>query len=218
MKISKLLPIVVAMALCTPAFAVGEVNSATSNYTLQLNEYLKITATDSGEETVEFGDDYVSASVNTGITGQFVVVNNNPAKTVYLEGHCTTSSANPVKALYGDDPAAMKLVFTNQTANYKAEDSAVTNITTGTTAVAENANAIAFPLVATSITNDIFPSYDSIGTATWDTTNNRAKYIITNGTTTFKFQVKGSNDASTFSTHDTMGTYKSTLTLTDVTP
>ena len=120
--------------------------------------------------------------------------------------------------MYGDDPDTMKLVFTNQTANYKAEDAAVTDIVTGATDTSKNANAIAFPLVATSIKNDIFPDYDSITTATWDTTNNRAKYTITNGTTTFKFQVKGSNDASTFSTHDTMGTYTSTLTLTDVTP
>ena len=215
MKISKLLPIVVAMALCTPAFAVGENNSATSEYQLQLNEYLKITSVDAGQETVEFGDDYESATINTGITGSFKVINNNPAKVVYLEGSCLTTGATPAKALYGDDPAAMKLVFTNQTDGYKATDAAVTNITTGAAAVADNANAVAFAITPTTV-HDLFPS-DGI-VAAWDDTNQRAKYTIKNGTSDFSFLIKGTNEASTFSTHDTMGLYKATLKMTDVTP
>ena len=217
MKISKLLPIALAFTLCTSAavFAEGGADassSATNIYSLTLPEYLKITNTkEAGTSAVSYGSDYTSASIDTTLSGKFTVISNKVTKDIYLQGTSVTAEGS-ANSLYadGDDPTKMKLVFTNE--DHKPSNAAVLDITGGTAGVDKNADAVAFAITASN-THDLFPSDGVV--ADWDSSKNQAKYTIKNGTSVFTFDVSGNNETNTFSTHDTNGTYKATLTMTE---
>lgn len=222
MKITKLLPIVVALAMTTSgvfaavekgANTVGESSNATAEYQLNLAEYLKITTTTTPQpSTVSFADDYVSATIDTALAGGFTVISNKVSKDIYLQGSAITSGDGSANALYspGSDPSKLKLVFTNQ--SHQPANTAVTNITGGSPVLASNPDAIAFAITATS-THDNFPD-DGI-TPSWDADKKQVKYTIKNGTSVFGYSISGTNEANTFDTHDTDGIYKATLTMTD---
>lgn len=216
MKISKLLPIALAFTLCTSlaAFAEDPI-AATATYTLQLPEYLKITASDPGSAGVtSYDDGYTGVNLDKALAGTFTVITNNPDKVVYLQGSATTTSG-AVNALFSEDDADAKklvLVFANKTANHIPTSDDISNITAGTAAVASNSNAIAFRLSPSGMTNDIL---STTATGTWDSTKKQVSYAIDNGTTNFTYTLAQTAYDNTFSTHDTMGDYVATLTMTD---
>ena len=230
MKISKLLPIALAFTLCfsSAVYAEGEPTgagdglgggadasaSATNIYSLTLPEYLKITNTkEAGTSTVDYGANYESATIDTALSGQFTVISNKVTKDIYLQGTSVTSGGT-ANSLYSvaKDPSKMYLVFTNE--DHKPANTSVTNITGGSATTAGNPDAVAFAITASS-SHDLFTT-DGI-TPAWDDAKNQAKYTIKNGTSVFTFNVSGTNDTNTFSTHDTNGTYKATLTMTETT-
>ena len=150
---------------------------------------------------------------------QFHVVTNNPDEAIKLTATCL-ADGNQVNALYGADAQNLRLIFTNNgTGARAAEATAVTNIM-GTPAIAQNANAIAFTLTPTFAVDST--SGGTTPKATLEVAGEGiqagVKYRITNGAYNFNYTVGTTAMADTFSTHDTDGTYKATLTLSQVSP
>lgn len=140
------------------------------------------------------------------------MVNNQPDRAIYLSATAPTTGG-ATTALYGTDAESMNIVFTNN--SRQPADTAVQNITSGSgTAYKDNPNAIAF-----AITPTITPDTESGAeepVATFDA--NKAKYVIKNGKYQMQYTIGTAALASTFSTHDTDGTYQATLTLTTTGP
>ena len=214
MKISKLLPIALAFTLCTSLAAFAE-DPVTATYTLQLPEYLKITATDPGTAGVSsYEDGYTGVNLDKALAGTFTIITNNPDKVVYLQGS-TTSSTGAVNAIFSEDKTDAKklvLVFANKTANHIPTAEHIANITGGSAAIDQNPNAIAFRLAPSDMTNDIL---GTTAAATWEDGKKQVSYAIDNGTTNFTYTLAQTAYDNTFSTHDTMGDYVATLTMTD---
>lgn len=215
MKFSKILPIALALTLCTSAgvYAAGGVDAqdnSTAKYELTLADYLRIaTETEPSPSTVTYGTEYSSATIDNALTGVFKVISNNREQVFYLSGKCPTDGGT-TDCIYGADPDCknMKIVLTKTDVPPAA--TAVTNITSGSPTTGENPDAIAFALTITPARED---GPDENLTATWDTS--RIKYTMNNGIETFTCTVNGSNEANTFSTHDTDGTYQATLTMSE---
>ena len=216
MKFKKLLPIALALMLCTSAgvYAAGGADAQSSDtavYTLNLADYLRIaTTTDPSPSEVSYGTEYSSATIDTAMTGVFKVISNNRTQDFYLQGTCPTSGSSNTSCLYGADGDCknLKMVFTK--ADNPPQSTSVTNITGGSPATGDNPDAIGFNLTITSARED---GPDESLTAVWDT--NKVKYTMNNGIETFTCTVSGSNDTNTFSTHDTDGQYQATLTMTE---
>lgn len=210
-KIVKLLPAALALMLVSPAFAATD--SAQSELTITVPEFINITKESSVEtSTASFDGSYQTITLSPALNANFKVINNLPDRVVYLDGSVQTSGGS-AKALYGEDADNMSLVFTNTTR--LPDEAAVQNITSASgTAYANNPNAIAF-----AITPTITP--DSSSGATEPTKafeSNHAKYTISNGIFDMGYAIAVNAVANTFSTHDTNGTYKATLTLTTTEP
>ena len=229
-KITKTLPLVLALAMTTScAFAEeGEgqaaadtiSNTGTAVYTLELAEFFDIDVNQAGgNSTTTFGTDYDTITIDKAIVGEFEVVSNTDSKNVYLKGTCATSDGGDQPAIYGtpgvdNTPGALKIVFTND--RVKPTKTAVSNLTTGgNTSTTNNANAIAFALVDNYSSEESF--LDNKLQSAASLSNGVISYGIYNGKHKFKYTVSAANsvDAS-FSTMDTNGTYKATLTFTDV--
>ena len=215
MKFTKILPIALALTLCTSAgvYAAGGADAQsqdTAVYTLNLADYLRIaTETEPNASDVSYGTEYSSATIDTAMTGVFKVISNNRTQDFYLLGTCQTSGGT-TKCLYGADGNCknLKMVFTK--IDVPPAETAVTNITGGSPTTGGNPDAIAFPLTITPNRED---GPDESLSATWDT--DKIKYTMNNGIETFTCTVSGSNEAQTFSTHDTDGQYQATLTMTE---
>ena len=80
-------------------------------------------------------------------------------------------------------------------------------------AVAENPNCIAFRLTPT-ITPDASTPATIQGSPAF--ASNEITYTLTNGIYDFKYTSGLTAEGTTFSTHDEMGTYKATLTMTEI--
>ena len=92
---------------------------------------------------------------------------------------------------------------------------------TNTPAAEQNPNCFGLSLTPGTPSNDINTSYTDASYTVVGTDQNgvdRAlQATLTNGITTLPFTFGTSNDVdNTFSLHDTMGTYKATLTMTEV--
>lgn len=213
-KFSKLLPLVMALALATTgAMAVTEDTNATGNadYELTLNEFFDIEVTAPvAAAVVEYGSNYTSATMDRSLVGSFQVISNKTSEDIYLYGKCATDG-DDAPALYGSKDA-LKLVFTNQSAGEKATNAAVENIRGGSAATMQNANAIAFPVVITS-THEEGPTNAFIADE-FDGKN--MHYTIENGKAVITCTVGTVAEPQTFSTRDTNGTYKATLYLDKV--
>ena len=215
MKLTKILPIALALALCTSAgvYAAGGADaqsSSTAVYELTLQDYLRIaTETNPTPSAVSYGAEYSSATIDNALTGVFKVISNNRSQDFYLQGTCPTADSS-TNCLYGADGDCknLKMVFTKTDVPPAA--TAVTNITGGSPTPGENPDAIAFPLTITPARTE---GPDESLSATWDT--DKIKYTMNNGIETFTCTVNGTNEAQTFSTHDTDGTYQATLTMTE---
>ena len=219
MKISKLLPIALAMALGTSGvFAAGgtdTTNSAVSTFNLTLADYVKITTdAQSKTSTTTYTTDYKGIRIDTAMAVTFKIISNNREEEFYLIGTCPVAGGADAteKALYGAnaDCTRANLVFT-KTDNPPA-DTSVSDITGGTPTLANNTDAVAFGMT-------IAPSHaegatESPLTAEWDTDYSAIKYTMKNGVGTFLCTINGNNVANTFDTHDTDGTYQAKLTMT----
>ena len=226
MKISKLLPITLALSLCmsTATFAATEetkqLNQA--DYKLYLEEFLdiEVTAPDA-TGAVDYASNYSSVTLRAPVEGSFQVISNTNTKDVYLYATCIAGSEVP--ALYGTATNALKLVFTNTaTASVqdgpvegsKTTDSVVSGIRNGTiTEASGSPNAIVFDLTVTpTLDPDKSLAGGSITGEISDNTN--VKYTMPNGVATFACSVSGT-DAVHFSPLDTNGTYRATLYMSD---
>ena len=155
---------------------------------------------------------------------QFHVVTNNPDEAIKLTATCLAGGAQ-VNALYGTNAQNLRLIFTNNgtdvgTASRDAEASAVENIMGKNPAIAQNANAIAFTLTPTFAVDSTFGGTTPTATleAGGEGIQAGVKYRITNGAYNFNYTVGTTAIANTFSTHDTDGEYRATLTLSQVSP
>ena len=221
MKFTKFIPLVFALALAVPAFAEGEVGSnATSTMIIGVDEYINITTEDlTLNSTATPTEDYASLNLDPTLAATFHVVTNHPGDHVYLTA-TTLADSNAVNALCAGSAAnKYYLVFGKQAAvsdvKFDTATAAVQNITNGSPAVASNANAIAF---------EVTPSYQRSGAAAADpspaaiTNAGVVAYDIDNGIYDMTYTLANSPVATTFSTHDTNGTYQAILKLSHTNP
>ena len=223
-KIVKLLPVALALMLISPAFAeegAAASKTATSTQIITVPKFINITHDPASVESAgaQFNGTYSVITLDKSMNTQFHVVTNNPDEAIKLTATCL-AGGNQVNALYGADAQNLRLIFTNNgTGARAAEASAVTNIM-GTPAIDQNANAIAFTLTPTFAVDST--SGGTTPTATLEAAGEGiqagVKYRITNGAYNFNYTVGTTAMADTFSTHDTDGTYKATLTLSQVSP
>lgn len=213
-KITKILPLAMALMLAVPAFAAtaDTTNSQTSTMTLTVPEFINITKTDSVEEAnAEFDADYTTLNTSVTMNAGFHVITNVPDKKIYLKGTCQGADGEQV-ALYGDSAGVLNLVFANE--QRKPTTAAITNITGKAAAKASNENAIAFSLTP-SITAIAASGATDPSAVLAD---GKVTYTLKNGAYDMVYTLGQTALAETFSTHDTWGTYKATLLLTDANP
>ena len=227
-KIVKLLPVALALMLISPAFAeegAAASKTATSTQIITVPKFINITHDPASVESAgaQFNGTYNVITLDKSMNTQFHVVTNNPDEAIKLTATCL-AGGNQVNALYGADAQNLRLIFTNSgtdvgTASRAAEATAVTNIM-GKPAIAQNANAIAFTLTPTFAVDST--SGGTTPTATLEAGGKGiqagVKYRITNGAYNFNYTVGTTAIANTFSTHDTDGEYRATLTLSQVSP
>ncbi len=220
MKISKLLPVTLALSLCmtTATFAATEATNSVHNadYLLQLAPFFDIEATAPTKAgTVSYDQNYTKISIDNAVEGSFQVISNTNTKDVYLYGTCLADSE--VSALYGDF-GALKLVFTNTAVGgngQKTTDTVVEGIRKGTiTAAKGSPNAIAFNLKVTPSLDAEKSLKNGSITGVKDGEDN-VKYTMPNGVATFLCSVSGSAQDDSFSTLDTNGTYRATIYMSD---
>lgn len=217
-KIVKLLPVALALMLTVPAFAdvVSGSEKATSTQQITVPPFINITHVDASSveaATAGFNATYDEITLDKAMNTQFHVVTNNPDEVIKLTATCL-ADGNNVNAIYGSSATELNLIFTNNGSDSRAATAAaVTNIIDGPQK-AQNANAIAFVLTPT-ITPD---ASSGAGEATATKETDGVKYALINGAYDFNYSLAQTAVANTFSTHDTDGTYKATLTLSQVSP
>lgn len=213
-KITKILPLAMALMLAGSAFAATAetANEQSSTMVLTVPEFINITKTDSVEEAnAEFNADYTTLNTSVTMNAGFHVITNVPDKKIYLKGTC--QGADGVQtALYGDSAGALNLVFANE--QVKPTTAAITNITGKAPAKADNANAVAFSLTP-AITPDAASGAVDPNAVLAD---GKVTYTLKNGAYDMVYTLGQTASENTFSTHDTWGTYKATLVLTDANP
>lgn len=220
-KITKLLPIALALALSFSGVQASTIDDggdestqAILNYQLKLNDYVKITSTT--DETLTsagtFDTDYKNLKLTDPMASGFKVISNAESRVLKLTA--TNTAATSPSAMYGFDKGNFYLVFTNNDATGGVAATSVTNITTGDGASAEpslNPNAIAFKV--TAVEKHVDGPTETPFVSAW--VDDHIEYTMKNGVATVDFTIADKAEQKTFSTHDTLGTYKATLTLTD---
>lgn len=214
-KITKLLPLAVALMMMSPAVFAAAEDSSASTMTLTVPEFINITKETTSVETANatFDDTYENITIEQ-MNADFKVITNKPGQVVQLSG-TTNASGSDTKAIYGTAATSFNLVFANTT-GVKATVDDITNITNGSPVIASNKNAIAFTVTPT-ITPDAATGATTPN-ATFDNSAGTVKYILQNGAYDIKYTIGTTAVANTFSTHDTNGDYTATLTLSKVTP
>jgi hypothetical protein len=224
-KITKLLPIALALALSFTSVQAAvvegddESTQATLNYQLTLNDYIKITSTHPATTLTSagtFDEDYANLTLTDSMTSGFTIISNAENRTLKLTA--TNTAASTPSAMYGFNNGSFYLVFTNASATGGVAASSVTNITApgeGETDVSLNPNAIAFKVTATERHSGGPEASESVKpfVSSWET--DHIEYAMMNGTAEVEFKVNSKAEQQTFSTHDTKGNYQATLTLTD---
>ena len=218
MKISKLLPITLALMLGMSGAFAAEAISDKADYQLDLQPYFNVKATaPEAAATVEYTGDYDGITVSK-ISGTFAVTSNTDTKDVYIFATCKAGEAE-VPALYGT-ALLPKVVFTNTEIgninNSPVSAAQVTGMRNGTiTAAKDSPNAIALNLtIGTGMTANSHPTSKTISAPVLEGTNN-IKYAIPNCKATFTCSVEGGAQDNSFSTLDTNGMYRATLYLSD---
>ena len=220
MKISKLLPVTLALMLgMSGAFAAERTIPANAaDYQLQLNEYLNIVAEGPATPaTVEYTGDYDGITVAT-TSGTYAVTSNRDTKDIYFYATCLAGEAE-VPALYGT-ALQPKVIFTNTQIgtvnNSPVSSTQVTGMRNGTIKTPEGSpNAIALNLtISHEMLANSFPNSKTISAPALENVNN-VKYTIPNCKATFTCSVGGSAQDNSFSTLDTNGLYRATIYLSD---
>ena len=215
-KITKFLPIVMALMLISPAFAATS-ESAQSTMTLTVPEFINITKGSCIETaTASFNDEYTTINLDNAMSGVYTVITNKPGDKVKISA-TALADGSETPALFGSDADNLKLVLTNiGSGKHAAKVSAITNCKTGA-AIDQNANAICFKLTPV-ITPDATSGAKAPLSSTMGDDDYGVTYTIDNGKYDFTYTLGQTAEAKTFSTHDTDGIYKATLTLSQVSP
>ena len=219
MKMTKLLPIAVAMMLVNPfAMAASPTSpSASSDLSLDLQEfiYIKENPGFTHDSVTEFNETYTTIEQKTPLHVSYDVITNKNGKKVKLSAQCIGESAT--SALYSD-AAGIRIAFANE--GVPPTNTAVANAIKGTPAKASNANVIAFtltPLIKYSDDSAVTPATDKTDSITKDL-GDGVTYTLVNGRYTFDYTSLANAVTDTFSTHDQMGTCKATLMMSQVAP
>lgn len=215
-KFTKFLPIAMALMLISPAFAATS-ESAQSTMTLTVPEFINITKGSCVETaTASFNDEYTTINLNNAMSGVYTVITNKPGDKVKISA-TALADGTETPALFGSDADNLKLVLTNiGNGKHAARASAITNCKTGA-AIDQNANAICFKLTPV-ITPDEASGAKAPLSSTMGDDDYGVTYTIDNGKYDFTYTLGQTAETKTFSTHDTDGTYKATLTLSQVNP
>ena len=212
-KITKILPLALALSM-TGVFAT-ESTTATVNYQLTLEDYIKITtSTEALSSDTTFGANYGDITIKSDMTGKFNIISNAKQRTMELKA-TNVDGENPLYAVTFDNSAGTgtaKLVFAHTTEI--PDGTSIANITGGTPAADSNPNAIAFNVTL----GQTYEHGPGTIAGAWDGTNKKIVYTMDNGVSDLTIKVGGKNIDKTFNTQDQSGIYKATLTLTDVGP
>ena len=225
MKISKLLPITLALMLGLSGAAYAEESGqgqATTGpketdeaiYELTLPEFFNVTATSPTATAVTYNNDYTTATITGSLEGNFHVVSNTNTKDVFIYGTCL-AGGEEVAALYGEDADSLRLIFTNtaEDGGTAASSSTITAMrTVGGVDPSLSPNAVAFKLAINPVlVTNSYPTGKSISAPTFS--DNNVQYEIPNCKANFGCTVTGTSMDSSFSTLDTNGLYRATLYL-----
>lgn len=211
MKITKLLPIALAMTLCTASVYSAELSqtesSATSaqlEYTLNLKDFYDVeaAAVNKYSETY-FGDNYSTIQIVSSMDAKFNVISNKDEDHVYLYGQCSTTGGN-IHSLYGTADN-LNIVFTRKDGTSPLTEASATNLNKDQTS---STNAIAFALTQGVVT----PTESGVvGEKTFSSHN--LHYPIKNGKYEFNYSISGQAVDNSFNAADAQGEYKSTLVM-----
>ena len=220
MKITKLLPITLALLLCTSAAMADPTPTATAPYNLTVDQFINIThASTKNSDTVAVDDTYTTGTI-ADLSGTFTAVTNY-SQNLYLYSEVKTSDvAKSKKGLAGTSPTDLKLVFTNTDAEEDEDLLTETQLTTMQTsgAAKDSPNAIMFKLTVTpSFVENTYSAWDE-DTPTGTYADNVVTYAIPNSNSKYECLVNGSTLESSLNTLDQDGLYVSTLYLTNVDP
>ena len=212
-KITKILPLALALSICS-AMAT-ESTTATVNYQLTLEDYIKITTTTKNlNSTTTFGTDYGTIEITNDMTGAFNIISNAKTRTMELTG-TLVDGESPLYDVTFDNEAGTgtaKLIFTHSTEI--PDGTSLSNIYGASPAADSNPNAIAFNVTL----GQTYAHGPGKIEGAWDSTNKKITYTMNNGVSDLTIKVGGLNVDKTFNTQDQSGTYKAVLTLTDVGP
>lgn len=220
MKITKLLPITLALLLCTSAAMAEPAPTRTAPYNLTVDKFINIThASTKNSDTVAVDDTYTTGTIQD-LSGTFTAVTNYSQK-LYLYSEVKTSDvAQSKKGLAGTSPTDLKLVFTNPDAEENEDLLTETQLLAMQSSglVQDSPNAIMFKLTVTpSFVENTYSAWDEDKpTATY--ADNVVTFDIPNSNSKYEVKVSGSTLESSLNTLDQNGTYVSTLYLTNVAP
>ena len=223
-KITKILPLALAFALATTGAyaegaAAGENTEATNSsqtikYSLDLQPFLDIETVTANTQTTSntsFSNNYTGITIDTPLKGEFQVIGNQVSQSVALEATCEAGGTQ--KALYTVAGAGggLRIIFTNNT-NAAVADDITAMKTTYTTA--SSPNAIAFAVTPT-FKHEETPSQGFLNEPAL--ASDKIIYTVPNGKHTFTYTIGTTAVDNSFSTLDTNGTYKATLTMSSYT-
>jgi len=218
MKISKLLPITLALVLGMSCAYADPATKAQADYELTLNPFFNVTHLGTNQESnVSYNDAYTVATIDSGLTGAYTVITNESTN-IYLYGACKANDGN-AHALYGT-AEGLKLVFTNENPEQSAHLLTKTQVGDMMKSASPelSPNAVAFNLTVTpELVENTYPAGGKI-TRDTELIDNSLKFSLPNCNSTFTYSVAGTSVDSSFSTLDQKGTYKATLYLTNAQP
>lgn len=219
-KITKLLPVALALMLISPSFAVAATDgdhTQTSVYSFTVDPYLDIKKiSETTTATVNTIDDkYANFALSAAMGSTFKVYTNKADQKLYLHataGEDITEAEAP--ALYGT-AAALKLIFANTSSgngSVKATADDVKSVKTSPTA-SPNAFALALTPVFAPATDA--PTTAAVTSSVLGASTGVVTYEMKNGIYDVSYTCGQSAVDSSFNTYDTHGIYKATLTLSN---
>ena len=225
MKISKLLPITLALMLgMSGAYAASDTDSAL--YEINVPEFFDVIATKpAAAATVTPNANYTDITVSS-ISGTYDVISNTDTKDIYFYGTCLAGDEE-APALYskqitgqgGAKSDEYRLIFTNsqigEINNVPVLATDIAKVREGSTKPEESPNAIALKLtISSALEAKSFPTGKAVSAPTVQGTN--VKYSIPNCKVKFTCSTGGGAMDNSFSTLDTNGMYQATLYLSDI--
>lgn len=213
LKFTKFLPLALALAMLCPMSFAATKSEETSPLELTLDYFINITKeNESLTGTAAFNDDYTQITSITPqlVAGYQLITNTREDKVITVKAESQTKGGS-TPSLY-QNGGNLFIVLTN--GDNIPEATSVTNITGGTASYENNANAIAFALTE-SATADKSAQSAAIDDPTYTFSANQLKYTLKNGIYHFLYTVGTTSIDNTFSTHDTNGKYRTTITITD---